>query len=138
MFFKSGKTQYLYLMKEPCSRIVKILLWFICFLIGIIVSQESGEFMCVIFGIMAGVPIWFLAESSVGYFKIGITKNPDRRLTEVNNGNARNIYYVSKVKRNDAKEIETLIHRKYKNQRRDGEWFNLYFWQIWWIRFRYY
>jgi len=138
MFFKSGKTQYLYMMKEPCSRIIKILMWLICLLIGIIWNLRSGEFMCVIFGVIAGVPLWFFAESAVGYFKIGITINPDRRITEVNNGNARQIYYVAKVKRNNDQEIETKIHRKYKKQRRDGEWFNLYFWQIWWIRLRYF
>jgi len=136
--FNTGKSQYLYLMKEPCSLVVKILLWIISLLIGIILHLRSGSNLCVLFGVLGGIPLWIISESFMGYFKVGITKNLDRRLTEVNNGNARNIYYAANRRRNDAAEKEKEIHRKYSKQRKDGEWFGLYFWQVWWLRIRYY
>ncbi len=130
--------RYLYLMKEPCDVFVKSLLWIVVFQLGFLVYYITDQIWAVGVGTFAGIPLWLLAERSVGYFKIGVTKDLKARLTAVNNGNARKIYYVHVKELNEAGVVEKKIHHKYTKKRRDGEWFKLWFWQVWWLKIRYF
>ena len=130
--------RFLYLIKEPCGVFIKILLWIICIQMGGMVYLITGHRFAIVVGCIIGIPVWILANRSVGYFKIGITSNLKRRLTEINNGNARVVYYVAQKKLDGAGTIEKRIHQRLDKKRRDGEWFRLWFWQVWWLKWRYF
>lgn len=132
------KTIYLYLIKEPAGHLPKILIWIILIQLGIIIYLLYNIPIAVLIGMIAGVPMWLIIERSFGLFKVGITNNPKRRLTAINNGNARTVYYCKLKARDDAAVIEKKIHRAYKKRRKDGEWFRFWFWEIWLITWRYY
>ena len=60
-----------------------------------------------------------------GKYKIGLSKNVERRKKELNNRPFPvNIIYKSKLI-SDVYKIEENLHNDLKNQRIDGEWFNL-------------
>jgi len=130
--------RFLYLIKEPCSNIIKIYLWIILILLGIIYFMWSGDIYGVVFGLIAGIPFWLLAERVRGVYKIGITKNLKSRLSQINNGNARKVYYVYYKMFDKASTTEKQIHNQLDKARLEGEWFHLWFWQVWWLWIRYF
>lgn len=132
------KTVYLYLIKEPAGHLPKILIWIILIQAGIIVWLLYGHSLAILIGMLAGIPMWLIIERSVGLFKVGITNNPKQRLTAINNGNARSVYYCKLKAREDARVVEKEIHRLFKKRRKDGEWFRFWFWEIWLLHWRYY
>ena len=130
--------RYLYLIKEPCSVIIKIYFWIILLLLGVIYFLFYGEIYGIVFGFIAGIPSWLLAERVRGVYKIGITKNLKSRLSQLNTGNARQVYYVHYKMFDQASTTEKKIHNQLGKTRLEGEWFHLWFWQVWWLWFRYY
>lgn len=125
-------------MKEPCGTLVKALIWVISLETGIIAYYLTGYWWTVLIGVIAGIPLWIIAETSVGYYKVGITNDIHDRITAVNNGNAREIYYVSYKMKSDAAAVENKIHKEFDCKRQDGEWFSLWFWQVWIMRLKYF
>jgi len=152
MFFRTSKEKYvrslnlknrhkkrfLYLIKEPCSNVVKVYLWIIFTLLGIIYFLLTEEIYGAVLGFVTGIPAWLMAERLRGFYKIGITKNLKRRLTAINNGNARTVYYIYYRMTDDVQKVETEVHRKLKKVRKDGEWFHLWIWQVWWLKWKYF
>lgn len=135
----TNKTRrYLYLIKEPVSPSLKFLLSLLIIETSFIVYLLYGEILVMYLSVPLVVLGWWFANWFYGIYKIGITQNLDARLTAINNGNAREVYYVFKKEIDRAGEIETKIHRNYTRKRRSGEWFALYFWQIAWIWMRYF
>jgi len=67
----------------------------------------------------------YLIYSENGFYKIGITKNLTKRLKTLQTGNAECLHLVDSFKSDYASTIEAALHRKYKQYRVNGEWFNI-------------
>lgn len=69
--------------------------------------------------------IYLLRIPEKGIYKIGVAKNVERRLKQLQTGNPEPIILVSKFKSERAYKIESILHRRYSLNRIEGEWFYL-------------
>lgn len=67
----------------------------------------------------------YLFSAANGLFKIGYSKNPDKRLSGINGESPIQVVLVHKIATNDMMWLEKKLHRKYANKRAHGEWFRL-------------
>ena len=60
-------------------------------------------------------------------YKIGFTKDPDKRLKTLQTGNPKKlqIHYKEMISENEVKYIEKQIHAELKRKQVSGEWFNI-------------
>lgn len=60
-------------------------------------------------------------------YKIGFTKDPDKRLKTLQTGNPKKlqIHYKEMISENEVKYIERQIHNELKRKQVSGEWFNI-------------
>lgn len=66
----------------------------------------------------------YLMENSVGLFKIGISVSPQRRLAEIKNSSGLVVKLLAVWEtEEDAFTVEQRLHKKFKSQRKHGEWF---------------
>lgn len=59
------------------------------------------------------------------FYKIGIADNPQKRLKELQTGNAERLELVRAVACLDAKNAERFLHSHFRRKQRVGEWFFL-------------
>jgi hypothetical protein len=60
-----------------------------------------------------------------GYYKIGVSKHPQKRLKENQTGNPSPTKLIEVYKTEHANKIENILHRKYSHLKKEGEWFEL-------------
>jgi hypothetical protein len=74
----------------------------------------------------AGEYVYLIHDMEVtGYYKIGRTDNPSRRLTQFGVQLPFRVGVVHIIPTNDSKTLERQLHEHFKSQRARGEWFNL-------------
>lgn len=56
-------------------------------------------------------------------YKIGISKNPNKRLEQLQTGNSSQLKLVDKYKSEYASQIEKSLQRRYSHLKKEGEWF---------------
>jgi predicted GIY-YIG superfamily endonuclease len=66
----------------------------------------------------------YIAKDESGRFKIGISNDPERRIRELNVGNAERVHLVAVAKANNRFEDETMLHHANADKRIKGEWFS--------------
>lgn len=66
----------------------------------------------------------YLLKSN-GLFKIGKSKNPSKRITDISPKFPAEVEIVSVIKTKNMDSMESCLHNKFKDKRRLGEWFNL-------------
>jgi len=69
--------------------------------------------------------VYLLKEEENDYFKIGISKNPQGRIKQLQTGSAGHITLYDEFVTEYASKIERALHRKYRIYNVNGEWFNL-------------
>lgn len=59
--------------------------------------------------------------------KIGISKNVNKRLTELQTGNPEKLYihHFEEVPKDRVRLLERKIHKEFSYKRLEGEWFNM-------------
>ena len=64
---------------------------------------------------------------TVSPYKIGFTKDPDKRLKTLQTGNPKKlqIHYKENISENEVKYIEGHIHKELKRKQVSGEWFDV-------------
>lgn len=68
----------------------------------------------------------YLITNDYHHFKIGITAGAiEKRLKQLQTGNSEKIELVKSYKSEHHRTIESWLHKKYFNQRLEGEWFQL-------------
>lgn len=68
----------------------------------------------------------YLFKLSTGHYKIGLSKNPQRRGREIISGLPLKLDLVHQIPSNQIACLEDELHRKYKTKRHEGtEWFSL-------------
>lgn len=67
----------------------------------------------------------------IGRYKIGLSRKPELRLEQLNSSQAPcPITGLRYIQVQDMKAIEDKLHEQFKSQRRHGEWFDFWFWQM--------
>jgi len=71
--------------------------------------------------------IYLLKSEDNGYYKIGKTINPEKRIKSLQTGNPEKIIIISKVNVESrfSSKIETAMHSQYSYAHKNGEWFDL-------------
>lgn len=67
--------------------------------------------------------VYLAFENKEGRYKIGVSKNPDKRLKQLQVGNSEQIILVHTYYSEYAYKIEKALHRSYKKIQ--GEWYYL-------------
>ena len=80
-----------------------------------------------IINISMAISYIYIIGGDVSPYKVGISKNPNQRLKNLQTGHAVKLK-IHALKETDAvktKMLETIIHHNIKHHRTNGEWFNL-------------
>lgn len=67
----------------------------------------------------------YLIRGNNGKYKIGIAKNPKKRLKQLQTGNPELLTIIETYQTNNASKIEKALHNRYSHLRKEGEWFEL-------------
>lgn len=69
--------------------------------------------------------VYVVKESVSGRYKIGISKDPERRMKELNTGNPEELVMVACYRAtHDGYKSENLAHREFEQARLRSEWFD--------------
>jgi len=69
--------------------------------------------------------IYLIQSLEEGYYKIGVSKNPTKRLQQLQTGNSSPLKLIDTYQTEFADKIEKILQRKYLHFHKEGEWFNL-------------
>lgn len=67
----------------------------------------------------------YLLQSPTGYFKIGRTRNPERRISTLDVKLPFEIEVIALIPCPDMRQLERDLHERYADKRAGGEWFAL-------------
>jgi predicted GIY-YIG superfamily endonuclease len=67
----------------------------------------------------------YLIRGNDGKYKIGIAKDPKKRVFQLQTGNADKLKLIAEYKSENASRIESALHYQYSYVRNIGEWFDL-------------
>lgn len=68
--------------------------------------------------------VYLIRCSENSYYKIGTTKNIEKRIKELQTGNADKIYLIDKYESNNAFKIEKALHNFFGFNKKLNEWFD--------------
>jgi len=69
--------------------------------------------------------IYLIQSQEDGYYKIGVSKSPVRRLSALQTGNSSELKLVESYQSEYAHKIERALQRRYSYLKKEGEWFDL-------------
>lgn len=69
--------------------------------------------------------LYLIRCNSTDFYKIGLSKTPEERLQELQTGCPYPLTLIYKKAFRKAIKVERLLHKKYRNKRKTGEWFEL-------------
>lgn len=72
----------------------------------------------------------YLLESNMGYYKIGITKDLNKRIKQFGVQLPFKVSILWFVDVDDARRYEKWLHNFFKNKRVNGEWFIFDYWTL--------
>jgi ABC-type iron transport system FetAB ATPase subunit len=68
----------------------------------------------------------YLLVNGEGKFKIGFTeRTTEKRIKELQTGSHSEMHVLQEYESNNARQIETILHRFLRSKRISGEWFEL-------------
>jgi predicted GIY-YIG superfamily endonuclease len=67
----------------------------------------------------------YLIRGNDGRYKIGIAKNPQRRICQLQTGNSDPLVLIETYQSENASKIEAALHMQYSPDKLIGEWFDL-------------
>lgn len=69
--------------------------------------------------------VYLIQNEKNHLIKIGVSKNPYRRMKQLQTGNDSILRLVGIIKVEDAFRVESILHTRYANSRVSGEWFSI-------------
>jgi predicted GIY-YIG superfamily endonuclease len=69
--------------------------------------------------------IYLIQSLEEGYYKIGISKNPSKRIEQLQTGNSSKLKLVEVYQSEQADKVERILQRRYSHFHKNGEWFEL-------------
>lgn len=67
----------------------------------------------------------YLIRSDEGMYKIGISRNPNKRIAQLQTGNSSPLKLISIFESQNASKIERTLHRRFNYCKVNREWFGL-------------
>lgn len=69
--------------------------------------------------------IYLIQNLETSKYKIGVSKNPKKRLKQLQTGSGEEIKLIHEFKSNFPRKVETALHNRYGHLKAHGEWFSL-------------
>jgi predicted GIY-YIG superfamily endonuclease len=69
--------------------------------------------------------IYLIQSLENSHYKIGVSKNPRKRVRQLQTGNSSELKLVEVYKSEFAFEIEHALQRRYSHLHKEGEWFDM-------------
>jgi len=69
--------------------------------------------------------VYLLQSLEDGYYKIGISKHPKKRVKQLQTGNSSELKLIESYKSEHALKIEKALQNRYSYLRKEGEWFDM-------------
>lgn len=69
--------------------------------------------------------IYLIQSLDNGYYKIGVSKNPLKRLKQLKTGNSSELKLIYTYPSKYAHKIEKTIHNLFLYSKKEGEWFDI-------------
>lgn len=69
--------------------------------------------------------IYLIQNIETSKYKIGISKNPKKRMKQLQTGSGEELILINQYKTENARKIEKILHRKYSLDNSIGEWFDI-------------
>lgn len=69
--------------------------------------------------------IYLIKSIEDSVYKIGVSKNPNKRLKQHQTGNSSPLVLLFQYETVLSYEIERILHRRYSHFKKEGEWFDL-------------
>jgi hypothetical protein len=69
--------------------------------------------------------IYLIQSLENSYYKIGVSKHPQKRIQELQTGNSSPLKLVEVYQSEYAHEIERTLQRRYSHLHKEGEWFDM-------------
>lgn len=69
--------------------------------------------------------VYLLKIPEKSIYKIGVSKDVEKRIKQLQTGNCEQITLVHKFKSNYPYKIESVLHGMYKFKRIEGEWYDM-------------
>jgi hypothetical protein len=69
--------------------------------------------------------VYLIQSLEDGYYKIGVSKHPNKRIKELNTGNASPLKLVEIFQSEQAHKIERILQNRLTPFRKTGEWFDM-------------
>jgi hypothetical protein len=68
--------------------------------------------------------IYLIQSTDSGLYKIGISKNPNKRIFELQTGNGERLKLIHIFETEFPFKLETALHNRYSHISKYGEWFD--------------
>jgi len=69
--------------------------------------------------------IYLIQSQEDGYYKIGVSKHPKKRIKQLQTGNSSELKLVESYQSEYAHKVEKALQRRYAHMKKEGEWFDL-------------
>ena len=69
--------------------------------------------------------VYLIQSLENSYYKIGVSKHPQKRLKENQTGNPSPTKLIDTYQSEFANKIERTLQRRYAHAKKEGEWFDL-------------
>ena len=67
----------------------------------------------------------YILENFENFYKIGYSKDPEKRVKQLNTGNSTSLKLIKKFKTKYDSKIESYLKKYFKTRNVRGEWFDL-------------
>ena len=68
--------------------------------------------------------IYLIKNSEETYYKIGVGKTPNKRLSQLQTGNSAKLELIEVYKTEIPYKVEGVLHRRFSHFKKEGEWFD--------------
>ncbi len=69
--------------------------------------------------------VYLIQSLENGYYKIGVSTQPQKRLKQLQTGNSSTLKLIDAFLSEYAMKIEKSLHNRYSYLKKEGEWFDL-------------
>lgn len=69
--------------------------------------------------------IYLIQSQEDGYYKIGVSKHPNKRLKQLQTGNSSELKLIESYQTEHAHQVEKTLQRRYSYLKKEGEWFDI-------------
>ena len=69
--------------------------------------------------------VYLIQSLEEGYYKIGVSKNPKKRIKQLQTGNSSELKLIETYPSEYANKIEISLHGILSHNKKEGEWFDL-------------